>query len=435
MEQFPRLQAEFVTVDQIPAEMLEKIFVHVIGKHWQCMHCQKKGRLQVFSFEQRWDRLHTAKFREPGFNPDEAQLLCQDCWIQWLIWYARMGFDLHDHAIAAPCGRECFSARGGRRAQFVALQAAAVDSKVGFLMGKAIDGLPQQNGTTGLTGKQLAYFFGGRRVRQGYYESVRSPADLARNLERVAQVRSFGIPRYMVDDHAIIVKIFKSAYNAPGGVLQPPATADPFVALHHVALESYDPVTCTFRFWNNWGSGWGDRGYGTMPLEYADEFFHEGWIYRHARWGPIPAKRAKLTAYEADHVHVRQLWSVENPRVAVCLPGLDPDHNAKWQWYETMSPTLDCVACFEVRNGFGLRMGWAFVRQVSDNTAEITELFVWPTFRRAHIGSWLEGLCHAQAAAWDVRELHLIVNETDSVVGPIRRAARHFADARSYSAR
>jgi hypothetical protein len=44
-------------------------------------------------------------------------------------------------------------------------------------------------------------------------------------------------------------------------------------------------------------------------------------------------------------------------------------------------------------------------------------------------------LCHAQAAAWDVRELHLIVNETDSVVGPIRRAARHFADARSYSAR
>jgi GNAT superfamily N-acetyltransferase len=240
----------------------------------------------------------------------------------------------------------------------------------------------------------------------------------------------------MLDHHMIIVKIFKSAYTAPRGVLQLPAAGDPFVDLHCVALEEYDPVAQTFRFWNNWGSGWGDRGYGTMTLEYADEFFHEGWIYRPARWGLIPAKRERLAADTVDRVHLRQLWSVENPRVVGRLPGLGRDHNAKWQWYETMSPTLDsAVACIEVRNGFGLRMGWAFLRKISDCTAEITELLVWPTFRHAHIGSWLEIACHAQAATWGVQELHLIINETDSVVGPIRHAARHFADARGYSAR
>jgi hypothetical protein len=435
MERFQRLQPALVTVDQLPAEIQDKIFLDVTGRPWQCMHCGKKGRLHIFSFQQAWDTLHTAMFWQPGFNPDYIQLLCQQCWVEWLAWQARMGFDLHDHAVTAPCSSACFSARGGRRAQFIALQNAAVTSKVGFLIGKTIDGMPRLNGTTGLTCERVSYFFGGSFRRQGYYESVRSPVDLARNLEAVARLQAVGIPRHTVDNHLIIVKVFRSAYTAPGGILQRPTPNDPFVALHSVALEEYDPETRNFRFWNNWGSAWGERGYGTMSMEYADEFFHEGWIYRHARWGSTPAKHAKLASYAvAEPARLRQLWSVENPRAVYRLPGLGRGHNAKWQWYETMSPTMDrAVACVEVRNGFGLRMGWAFVRKVSDSFAEITELFVWPTFRRAHIASFLEGLCHAQSTAWGVRELHLIINETDTVVGPIRHAARHFAEARSYS--
>ena len=223
MEHFPHLQLELVTVDQLPAGLLDKIFLHVAGKSWQCMRCEKTGKLHVFSAGHQWGRVHTAKFWQPGFNIGGVQLLCQDCWIQWLIWQARMGFDLHDHAVVAVCNSTCFSAHGGRKAQFNALQGAAVDSKVGFLMGKAIDGLPRKNGLTGLTCNRVAYFLGGRFRRQGYYESVRSPADLARNLERIAHLRSLGIPLYMLDHHMIIVKIFKSAYTAPRGVLQLPA--------------------------------------------------------------------------------------------------------------------------------------------------------------------------------------------------------------------
>jgi hypothetical protein len=59
--------------------------------------------------------------------------------------------------------------------------------------------------------------------------------------------------------------------------------------------------------------------------------------------------------------------------------------------YETPSPTTGWpVLCVDVQNGFGLRMGWAFLRyrptaDAADAILEIPELFVWPTFRRMGI--------------------------------------------------
>lgn len=425
-----------VSFAQLPAGVQDKIFLHMTGKIWECMRCQSKGKLHVFSVERQWDRLHTAGFLQPGFNIEGVQLLCHACRAQWLEWEARMGFDLHSHAIVAPCDNDCFSALHGRRAQFLALQSAGADSKIGFVMAKAIDGMPKQNGTTGVMCHRILYFRGGGFHRQGYYESVKAPEELALNLEKIAHLRSIGVAPYMVDYQAIVVKVFKSAYTAPGGVLQPPGNADPLIDLHCVGLEGFDPVTKTFRFRNNWGSNWGDHGHGIMSMEYANEFFHEGWICRHARWGQTPEKEARLAAASGDRVRLRQLWSVENPRFIERIPGAVRGYNFRWQWHETTSPTLGCpVACVEIKNGFGLRMGWAFTRRITDSVAEITELFVWPTFRRAHIGTMLEGLCYGQAAIWGVQELQLIVNEADSVVGPIRHGARHFAKAQGYSER
>jgi hypothetical protein len=424
--------------DRLPAELADSLLVRAIDKPWECMRCRRRPkRLHIFSAERQWDRMHTAKFSQPGFKIGEGLLLlCHECRAQWLIWQARMGFDLHSHAATTPCDHECFSARQGRAAQYSALQGALMDTKVGFFMGKAIDGMPKKNGLTGLTCARTAYFCGGPVHRQRYYESVRSPLDLAHSLERASQLRSVGVPLHMVDHHMIIVKVYESAYDAPRGVLKLPSVGDLFVDLHCVSLHEYNPTTATFRFKNNWGEYWGDRGFGTMSMEYASEQFHEGWIFRPGRWGPVAAKQAMLAAPDIDRVRLRQVWSIENQREVRRLPGLGAGRNARWQWYESISPMLGRpIVGVEVRNGFGLRMAWAFVRDASEEVAEITELFVWPTFRRAYLGSWLEGACHFQAAEWGKKELHLILNESDSVVGPIRHAARHFADTLDYSAR
>jgi GNAT superfamily N-acetyltransferase len=240
----------------------------------------------------------------------------------------------------------------------------------------------------------------------------------------------------MVDHHMIIVSVFQSAYSAKNGVLSMPASDDSFVALHCVTVESYDESGHAFRFHNNWGSSWGDGGYGTMSLEYAQEYFHEGWIFRPARWGAIPAKRARISGLVADPRDLRRTWSIENPRFVGRLSGPGKNHNSRWCSYEAMSAVLDCpVTCIEVKSGFGLRMGWAFVRHLDDGVAEIPELFVWPAFRHAGIGAWLEAQCVAEAETKGFTEVNLILNETDSVVGPLRRQARCFASSRGYEMR
>jgi GNAT superfamily N-acetyltransferase len=106
------------------------------------------------------------------------------------------------------------------------------------------------------------------------------------------------------------------------------------------------------------------------------------------------------------------------------------------EMYETSSPTTGwLVLCVEVKNGFGLRMGWTFLKYRPDKgmrVMEIPELFVWPTFRRMGIGRFLEREAVKFAAKWGCGEIHLMMNEADSVVGPPRSAARLFAQAVGY---
>ena len=70
-------------------------------------------------------------------------------------------------------------------------------------------------------------------------------------------------------------------------------------------------------------------------------------------------------------------------------------------------------------------MGWAFFRHRQDpaRVTEVTELYVWPTFRRLGIGTWLETFCVREAAGRGSAEIHLILNEADSVL-PLRRAGQ-----------
>ena len=70
-------------------------------------------------------------------------------------------------------------------------------------------------------------------------------------------------------------------------VLEGDGTASRPLGLHEVLVVGYedDPARCgggRFFFRNSWGSGWGDRGYGTMPYAYLEVFCREaGTILAH----------------------------------------------------------------------------------------------------------------------------------------------------------
>jgi GNAT superfamily N-acetyltransferase len=344
-----------------------------------------------------------------------------------------MGFDIHTHAYASACDRHCLARTKGRYAQAMALRSLVPNPTATFQLAKTIDGLPGVNGTCVIMASRVAFFIDAPGNRQVYYESIAEVDEVRRQVVEVNRLRWAGVPRYALDGHLLVFWAFESARHAPMGNILYPTSGDESIGLHCVYVDSFDEATESFRIKNNWGTGWGDRGYGYISLEYLRRFHHETFALHQARWGPSPYKSTRMLAASTDPRETRRLWSIQNPRQV--YPTRQKGYKFRSVRYETISPTSgDNVSCYEVTNGFGLRMGWCFLRHQMEGEpiTEITELFVWPIFRRMGIGRWLEATAVEEAKYQGSLEIQLIMNEADAVIGPPRARARKFGTACGY---
>ena len=187
--------------------------------------------------------------------------LCQECWPRWLMWRARMGYDLHHHTPDDECRADCLANMGGRRAQ---LQAQMSTSRT--------------NG----------YFTHRRITKQLYYESIGDVDELVRQILFTAQLTEIGLPRHMTDGYLLVFETFQSAYNAERGVLAHPKIGDISIGLHCVFQTGYSDSGENLRFINNWGRNWGTRGFGTVSLDYLRKYFYEAFVIRNARCSGNP---------------------------------------------------------------------------------------------------------------------------------------------------
>ena len=126
---------------------------------------------------------------------------------------------------------------------------------------------------------------------------------------------------------------------------------------------------------------------------------------------------------------IRRLLLLENPRHRARVR-VGPGESRQTCVYETLSPaTGDSVYCVQIANGFGLEMGWAFLRLAQrPRRAGDSQLFVWPTFRGVGVGRLLEEFAAAHARLCGAGEIRLMMNEADAVLGP-PGAARLFAES------
>ncbi len=369
-----------------------------------------------------------------GFNPSNVTFLCETCWPEWCIVQARFGFDLHFHGVAMKCDSRCLAKQNGRFLQFVVRQ--TIDRSIGYRMIKLIDGRPRVIGSELVMGARLEHFRGGELERQTFYEAIPNADDLVSQLIRAKRLPFSNHPPVRGDSFLLAVEIFESAHVVRDGTFRHPAANEKTLNLHAVAVEDYDESTGMFVFWNSWGSHWGKRGYGQMSLQYARDYFHDAIVIRYARWGPTPYKVPRLCE-GINSKEYRRLWAIENPRTIQRIPGAG---NKRWRRrrYESISPVTDePVVCLEVTTGYGLVVGWTFLRHRFGPEAitEVTEFYVWPTYRRLGIGRRLESWIVEEAESRNSVEIHLILNEADAVVGPLRYAARTFALDVGYSFR
>jgi hypothetical protein len=126
--------------------------------------------------------------------------------------------------------------------------------------------------------------------------------------------------------------------KAPGGLISMPSTDVPLDGRHHsVCLEGYDDHTQFFKFWNNWGSGWGQGGYGYLPYQYFTSFVEEAWTFiMPLGYQCPPRKKDDLVILERGFVNrlgnpwfVIDLWkTTDGTRIGWCMVTVRND------WFE-----------------------------------------------------------------------------------------------------
>lgn len=348
-------------------------------------------------------------------------------------WNATLGYDLHNHAIDANCGPHCMSRERGRYLQHLSMRQAGRDSKRGFLVARSMDGMPTVNAAPMLLSLRLSRFLWG--LRQNCYGPVQSVEALRDALIDTERLASIGVPPRARDGFLLGFEAFESAHRAPGGVITDPKAGEKSLGGHCVHVTGCSDDGESLRFWNNWGSGWGERGYGWISLSYLSRYYIESWCAWNARWGPSPYKQDLLSGIEErDGRSLRRQWMIENWRFKDRFRSW-PGDAWRLESYMTISRSdrLE-LQVLEMRNGFGLQMGSAFIAHDEQRRiSQIRELFVLPAMRDQGIGSVLEGIATEQAVAYGSTELQLLMNDCDSVVGPVRHRARRFGQRHGYS--
>jgi hypothetical protein len=235
---------------------------HLVASPQHCDVCDSAEVYKLVSREVIRGRLLVVTDPTPEFDASASLAFCADCWPRWLMWRARMGFDLHTHSASAPCTASCLARRQGRYAQFVSQMSLMQDPNQLFFAQKQIDGQPRANGSPLIMAQRAGYFMLRQVQRQWYYESIGDAAEVRRQFIESAILMNMGAAR-AANSHLIVVQAFESWYTAPGGAVSLPKAGDRSIGLHCVHLTGYLDHGETLGFANSWGRGWGDRGFGT----------------------------------------------------------------------------------------------------------------------------------------------------------------------------
>lgn len=307
----------------------------------------------------------------------------------------------------------------------------SADRTRGFLLAKAIDGQPTVNASTQLFAFRTLRFL--LQVPQLWYEPIRSIRELVdylRFLERLERSYLPGRPFIR-----LIVQLFSSAHHSRTGDIAWPTPGEPQLALHSVIATGLSGDGKSVKFANTWGTGWGDRGNGTVSIDYLKLYFDQAWCMWNAKWG-LSVYKPELGSLLLDS-DLRKAWLQVNPIFATALSGTRKGDRWIVERFYSYSPARDSsVEVIQVRNGYGLRMGWAYVCHVREtDRSEIIELFVMPALRHQGLGSVLEGVACDDARSMGSTRMIADMHDSDAGVLANRGSTRKFAVARGYTIR
>ena len=393
-----------------------------------CRRCKSTDQVEPVSTRTGWRGRLYINNPAPVDGPGE----CLTCRLETLKFELGLGWDVHSHSLDSPCGANC-AIRGpaGRAWQISLMRAAALDRTRGFLLTKSIDGLPKVNGSFQLQALRMGRFL--TQIARRWYEPVPTVQDLVAYLKLAARLEAAGVPRVARPHLLLIFQLFGAAHTSTTGLIEWPHAGERPLDLHSVVATGLSNDGKSIEFWNSWGSGWGDHGIGSVGLDYLAEHFTEAWCRWDGRWG-LNWHKVELRELN-DAAHLRRTWMIENPVRSQRMLGTRDGDTWFVESFGSYSLATDSgVDIIQIRNGYGLRMGWAYLCAHRDTTESVLmELFVMPVFRGQGLGSVLEGISCDFARSTGSIKMTVLLHEADGKVLANRGAARKFLKSRGYT--
>jgi|SRR5579875_1024346 len=102
----------------------------------------------------------------------------------------------------------------------------------------------------------------------------------------IAQAKSLSgldeIKSALVEDGPVVVGIsmYQDGIMSRTGVIPLPSKGAQVIGGHAIVIVAYDEQRKIFKFVNDWGMGWGDRGYGYISDEYIKAYSADSWSFK-----------------------------------------------------------------------------------------------------------------------------------------------------------
>jgi len=149
--------------------------------------------------------------------------------------------------------------------------------------------------------------------RQFFYEPIKSFDQIASVIDRATVLLHSYVDYRWVDKVSISFRMFDSGRSAPLGRLPLPQSGEREIDRHCVRLDGFDKSNDELLFANSWGTGWGNKGYGSLSRTYVERYMVDAWLGRSTRHGPTRFNYKRLSA-ASDNREYAKAWMVENPR-------------------------------------------------------------------------------------------------------------------------
>lgn len=214
----------------------------------------------------------------------------------------------------------------------------------------------------------------------------------------------------------LAIDVFPSFFDVVDGVVPIPEANEEPIGRHTVNIIGVrDLETLYFRHgWSTWGAG---DGLGQISRGYIEAYAREMWLMRRCDWGPTADTAGRLLRTSQSE-RFATLWRRQmKPEVI-----RDSVTNIALRSYECWSLADEAPAeMIILHSSRSRRVAFAIlVHHPEAKISSVSDLFVWPPYRRRGLGTILDRVVTDQAKRRGSKSVETYVWDADVVTSPER---------------